>query len=168
MIAQVKPLIEFRTIELPRDGDICVRFWRDAYACSFADPDQYRTRTDDEYLQSLAARIAEYPQCCVHVISGSEIVGQMEMKPRAGKPSGYVYLFYLAPALRESGAGDALHEYVVAVATDMGVQKLQLNVSPSNRRALAYYRKHGWVDLGVQPGHEEVHLMELEVNGAAG
>jgi ribosomal protein S18 acetylase RimI-like enzyme len=72
-------------------------------------------------------------------------------------------LFYLVPEVRGSGAGGALHEYAVAVSASAGVQRLHLNVSPTNRRALGYYRKHGWVDLGPHPGREEVHLMELVV-----
>jgi GNAT superfamily N-acetyltransferase len=107
--------------------------------------------------------IAKFPQGCVQVLSGDETVGQLVMSPRAGKPSGYVGLFYLVPEMRGGGAGDALHEYVVAVSAGMGIQKLELNVSPTNGRAFAYYRKHGWRDLGPQPGHEEVHRMELVV-----
>jgi RimJ/RimL family protein N-acetyltransferase len=163
MIAQVKPLFEFRTIELPHDSEICVRFWRDAYACSFDDPDKYRTLTDDEYLTWLAVLAADFPQCCVNVQIGGEVIGQLIMNPRSRKPAGYVNLFYLVPEMRGSGAGDTLHKYVALIATSLGIQKLQLNVTPSNERALRYYLKHGWVDLGPQPGHAEVHLMELAV-----
>ena len=67
------------------------------------------------------------------------------------------------PEMRGTGAGDALHEHVVAISASAGIQRLHLNVSPTNRRALGYYRKHGWVDLGPHPGREEVHLMELVV-----
>ena len=162
-MTQVRPLFEFRTIELPREADVCVRFWRDAYVCSFDDPDRYRTRTDDEYLIWLADLIAEIPQGCVHLLRNGEIAGQVVVNPRAGNPVGYVNLFYVVPAMRGTGAGDALHEYVVAVSASMGIGKLQLSVSPSNERAFRYYCKHGWVDLGPDPKHEEVHRMELSL-----
>ena len=44
-----------------------------------------------------------------------------------------------------------------------GVGSMQLSVSPTNARALAYYRKHGWRDLGLRPGRDNVHLWERDV-----
>jgi len=44
----------------------------------------------------------------------------------------------------------------------------QLSVSPTNARALAFYRKHGWRDLGLRPGRDNVHLMECDVPAAVG
>ena len=29
-------------------------------------------------------------------------------------------------------------------------------------RALAFYRKHGWRDLGLRPGRDNVNLMECD------
>ena len=30
-------------------------------------------------------------------------------------------------------------------------------------RAIAYYRKHNWIDLGPRPSYPELHLMEIKI-----
>ena len=90
-----------------------------------------------------------------------EIVGQIEMRPRGSPPIGHINLFYVIPAVRGTGLGESLHRYALSVFASLGLGALQLSVSPSNGRATAFYRKHGWKDLGQRPGHADVHLMEL-------
>jgi ribosomal protein S18 acetylase RimI-like enzyme len=82
------------------------------------------------------------------------------MRPRGSPPAGYVNLFYLVPSVRGLGFGESLHEYALSVFAGLGLQKLQLSVSPLNERAVRFYRKHGWQDLGPRAGHPDVHLME--------
>ena len=149
----MESLLQFRTIDLARDSGICVRFRRDSYACSFGDA---RRLDEQSYLDWLAIRIAEFPEGFVHVLRDNEIVGQMEMRPH-----GYINLFYLVPAVRGSGLADSLHEYALSVFAGLGLQKLQLSVSPSNARAIGFYHKQGWRDLGPRPDHDDVQLMEL-------
>jgi ribosomal protein S18 acetylase RimI-like enzyme len=79
---------------------------------------------------------------------------------------GHVSLFYLAESVRGSGAGGDLHRYAMRFMRSQGVVTAQLNVSPSNARALSYYRKHGWTDSGLRPGRDDVHLMEYIVTAA--
>ena len=155
--------MQFRTIELPRDSAICVAFRRDSYACSFTDAgkfDRENGADGNSYLDWLATRIAEFPQGFVHVWRDNEIIGQIEMRPRGSPSIGYVNLFYLVPSARGRGLGESLNHYALSVFASLGVQKLQLTVSPSNERAVRFYIKQGWQDLGPRPGHENVHLME--------
>jgi hypothetical protein len=42
-----------------------------------------------------------------------------------------------------------------------------LSVSPSNLRALAYYQKHHWRDIGPSPRDISCHLMELDLAALA-
>lgn len=72
-------------------------------------------------------------------------------------------LFYLVPEARGTTLGDKLHQYVVALLRRAGLRSAQLSVSPTNARAVSYYVKHGWKDLGPRPGHELVNTMELVV-----
>jgi ribosomal protein S18 acetylase RimI-like enzyme len=67
-----------------------------------------------------------------------EIIGQIEMRPHGSPPIGYVNLFYLIPAARGSGTAESLHEYAVSVFAGLGLEKLQLSVSPSNERAIGF------------------------------
>jgi ribosomal protein S18 acetylase RimI-like enzyme len=157
----------FLTIQLPRDAETCVRFRRDSYACSFSNParfDRECGRDGGLYLDWLTARIAEFPRGFVHVWERGEIIGQMEMRPRGNPAFGYINLFYLVPAVRGSGLSRSLQEYAHSVFTGLGLDRLRLTVSPSNQRAVAFYRKHGWQDLGPRPGDQGVHVMELSLD----
>jgi ribosomal protein S18 acetylase RimI-like enzyme len=74
-----------------------------------------------------------------------------------------VSLFYLIESERGTDAGDALHAYAVERLRQHGAPLAELHVSPSNARALRYYRKHGWRDLGLAP-NGEVHRMSLALS----
>ena len=77
---------------------------------------------------------------------------QMEMLIHQPKPvRGYVNLFYLVPEAQGQGIGAALHAYFREFMQGGGARLARLSVSPSNVRALAYYRKQGWSDLGPRP-----------------
>jgi len=88
----------------------------------------------------------------------------MEMQILEEPRIGYVNLFYLIPDMRGSGAGTFLHHYAIAFCQKHGVPKMRLSVSPTNLRAVAFYQKHGWRDLGPRPGRENVNLMECLIN----
>ena len=65
--------------------------------------------------------------------------------------------------LRGAGVSGQLQEYAMAFMRRHGVDRAQLSVSPTNARALGFYRKHGWRDLGLRPGRDNVTLMECTV-----
>lgn len=160
----------FETIDLSRHAATCVAFRRDSYVCSFGTTERFDADCGpggEAYLHRLAERMAELPAGYVHLWRDDEIIGQMEMRLRDEPPIGYVNLFYLRPDARGSGAGEHLQAYAVAVFAGLGMDRIQLSVSPENARAMAYYRKHGWRSLGPRPGHEEVLLMEREISPAA-
>jgi ribosomal protein S18 acetylase RimI-like enzyme len=151
---------QFRTIELERDGALCVAFRRDAQICSFGpESSGFNPQT---YLSWLASRLEQFPEGHLHVWQDGKVVGQLEMIQRQDPPdSGYVNLVYLVPEARGGELGGALHDYVTRFFRARGVGRLRLSVSPSNERALRYYAKHGWSSLGPRPGHDEVQLWEL-------
>ena len=163
-------LISGYTIEpmdLQRSAELCVTLRRDSYVCSFGDEAAFIRENGADgsgYLEWLRPRVAEFPAGHVHVWRGPDIVGQMEMRVREGVPAFlYVNLFYVIPGERGKGVGEVLHRYAVDLCRAEGVSVARLSVSPSNQRALAYYRKHGWQDLGPHPAKPGVHAMELDV-----
>jgi ribosomal protein S18 acetylase RimI-like enzyme len=157
------PSVRFEPIDLRRHADTCVRFRRDSYFCSFGDGEAFDPATGGVkgYLDRLRQRLAILPEGIVHVWRADLIVGQIEAQIRPDTGTGYVNLFHLVPEERGSGAGDLLHDYVLLLFARHGVPSARLSVSPSNLRAVRYYAKHGWRDLGPRPDHPEVHLMEL-------
>ena len=158
MVASTSGELSFRTIDLERDAQTAVTFRRDSYLCSFATDEAFAA---EAYLSWLRERISRQPTGHVHVWSGQQIVGQLEMIVQAtSPPSGYVNLFYLAPAWRGCGLGAALHRHALEFMRSGGAALVRLSVSPTNARALAYYRKYGWRDLGPCPDDTSLRSME--------
>jgi len=147
-----------------------VAFRRDSYLVSFGSDQRFVEAPGgiDGYLGYLRDRISHFPNGHVHVWQGETIIGQLEMRIRDNDPpSGYVNLFYLAPAARGTGAGNALHDYALQFLRAGGAQRAHLSVSPSNSRALAYYAKHGWRELGLAPHDPTCLMMELDLPALA-
>ncbi len=159
--------LKFRPIDLTRDADLCIDFRRDSFVCSFGTDDAFIKESGHDgagYIDWLREHIEEFPEGCVHVWDRENIVGQMEMSFLDDPRIGYINLFYLIPEARGGGAGDQLHDYALQVFRKLNKTKLQLSVSPTNKRAVAYYIKHGWEDLGPRSEHKEVNLMELALD----
>jgi GNAT superfamily N-acetyltransferase len=159
--------LAFRPIDLTRHADTCIAFRRDSFVCSFGTDEAFFEESGPDgagYIHWLSERIEELPEGCVHVWDGETIIGQMEMCVREDPKIGYINLFYLVPSERGGGAGDQLHDYALQVFRRLNISRLQLSVSPANSRAMAYYRKHGWEDMGPRPDHKEVNLMELLID----
>ena len=159
--------LAFKPIDLDRHTEQCVAFRRDSFVCSFASDDSFFEQSGPDgakYIEWLRERIAELPEGCVHVWENGTMIGQMEMCIRDDPRTGYINLFYLIPSARGGSAGVQLHDYALRLFRKLNITKLHLSVSPTNLRAFAYYRKHGWQDIGPRSDHEEVHLMELTMS----
>lgn len=92
---------------------------------------------------------------------GDAIVGQVELgrsKHEAGV--GYVYLFYLDQAVRGQGLAQQLDQYAADFFRQIGCRKARLSASPTNERAMRFYQKQGWADVGQREDMPEVHYLE--------
>jgi GNAT superfamily N-acetyltransferase len=157
--------LRLRPIDLERHADVCVRFRRDTYRCSFRSEVLFEVHFggDVGYVDWLREQIASVPVRAMHLWRGSEIIGQFEMTPRAAPETSYVSLVYLAAHERGTGAGDVLHGHVVRLLRERGATCAELDVAPRNTRAVRYYEKHGWKSLGPNPRSAEVQRMRLEL-----
>jgi len=155
----------FRPIDLDAHALVCVEFRRDSFICSFGVDGFFDQAgaAGAHYIERLRLRAAKFRDGYVHAWLGDTIVGQIEMQILEAPRIGYVNLFYLVERLRGAGFGDELQEYSMRFMARHGVDTVRLSVSPSNARALAFYRRHGWRDLGLRPGRDDVHLMERNV-----
>jgi ribosomal protein S18 acetylase RimI-like enzyme len=144
--------VRFEPIDLDRDFEICVRFLGETFVASYgSDAELGAMGGAAAYRESLRARLADFPAGHVHVWQGAEIAGQLEMRPRPDLGFGMVNLIYLAPERRGGTLSDALHDYLEATLRGCCMPKARLSVSPTNQRAVRYYLKHGWRDLGPRP-----------------
>jgi GNAT superfamily N-acetyltransferase len=154
----------FEPINLDRDFELCARFLCETFVSSYGSADEFDAMGGAAaYREGLRARLAEFPEGHVHVWLDDEITGQLEMRLRPDLELGMVNLVYLVPERRGGSLSGALHDYIEAILRRHGVPKARLSVSPSNQRALRYYLKHGWRDLGPRPDRPYVHAFELDL-----
>lgn len=94
----------------------------------------------------------QFPDGFVLVKQNGEYIGQLEMQivEKEKKRTGYVNLYYLTPSMRGKGLGEQLFSYSLAFFQKHGVSEFFLRVSPTNTRALRFYRKMGMEEVGTE------------------
>lgn len=84
-------------------------------------------------------------------VDGGRIVGTLHIDRT---PFGFGEIgMFVAADCRDRGVGSALIAAAVDWAREQGLHKLVLGVFPHNDRAIALYRKFGFVDEGLRPKH---------------
>ena len=156
--------LEFLPVNLNFHEDLCLQFAADAILESFGSYDRFHEedgKGSKRYKDWLKERLTSDPTCSVLVRFESKIIGQVTTGTWKPDPSiGYVNLYYLIPGMRDRGFGDFLERYAVQHLKGFGFSSARLSVSPTNPRALRFYQRNGWRDLGPRPGLEHVNLME--------
>ncbi|MGZ3775841.1 MAG: GNAT family N-acetyltransferase [Pseudobdellovibrionaceae bacterium] len=159
---QIRDDLQFVPINLEKDQNLCVQFRIDTFVCSFGNAELfYKVGGPDHYLTWLKNKIEKNPKSAVHVKFNGEIIGQMELGCLKESPDiGYVNLYYLAPEHRGQGFSAHLDAFAMKYMMNQGCKIVRLSVSPTNKRAVRFYEKQGWRDVGPRPNHPEVHFME--------
>lgn len=154
----------FREIDPDQHADICVQFRAESFVESFGSADRFYAAAGvgaRDYLDGLRAKNRDWPASCVHAWLEDAIVGQIEVRrERTDSTRAHILLYYLRPDLRGRGFSQQLDAYVLELCRAAGVRTMTLRVSPTNQRAVAFYRKQGWHDRGQDPEHHDVHTME--------
>jgi RimJ/RimL family protein N-acetyltransferase len=161
-------VLQFAPIDLGQHAALCVEFRIDSYVCSFGSADKFYVDHggEQQYLDWLRHTMLELPGSCVHLWAGRRIVGQLELGRSHGGPENsgpeiaQVNLYYLVPEVRSTGVSDCLDNYVGHFCARLGLRQAQLNVSPSNHRAIRHYEKHAWKNRGSDPRHPDILLFE--------
>ncbi|MGH7215201.1 MAG: GNAT family N-acetyltransferase [Tepidisphaeraceae bacterium] len=143
------PAIVYRTIDLERDADVAYANYRDAGLASFRG-DGSRISSREVYLHWLRSRIEEFPDGHVLAHLGERCVGQLELQVPYGMNVGYVNLYCVTPAFRGLGFGRLLHEYAERYFRSWEAERIELDVAPSNERAVKFYRRMGYHFVGSQ------------------
>ncbi|MBC7464672.1 MAG: GNAT family N-acetyltransferase [Bdellovibrio sp.] len=157
----------FNPVQLALHAQTCIRFREDSFVVSFDDARKFYEadgKGAERYIEWLNSKIAKDPKSVVHIWKNEEIVGQIELGLLKNEfDCGYVNLFYLIPSVRGQGFGAALDQHAVEHFRALGFHKMKLSVSPTNTRAVSFYKKLGWIDLGPRPGHPEINFMEKKI-----
>jgi ribosomal protein S18 acetylase RimI-like enzyme len=138
--------LTFRTIDPDADGDRIAADHLEACLASFGEASRYEGR--DRYLAWVRRQVEEFPDGYVLAMEGGQCVGHLEIQVPYGKTAAYVNLFHVAPAFRGRGYAGRLQNYVERYARSWEANQIELHVSPSNRRALQFYRSTGYEFAG--------------------
>ncbi len=88
-------------------------------------------------------------------VHGTRVIGQLSVSREEHPVTRHIASLGMAvaPGWRGHGVGAALMAEAIVWARSQGVEKLALSVYPDNLRALALYRKFGFVEEGRLTGH---------------
>jgi len=141
----------FTPINFENHASLCVKFRADSFLESFGTTEPFfEVDTDGvQYIEWLKGRIgATYNG--LHIWYQGNIIGQLELGRRKIEDNfGYVNLYYLIPEVRGKGFSSNLDEFATSYLKGLGYRKARLSVSPTNKRAIRFYLKNGWNDLGI-------------------
>jgi ribosomal protein S18 acetylase RimI-like enzyme len=140
----VTPTLTFRTIDPLPGGDARLAYENHCDACRASFGRKARCTPFDEYRRWLAARVEEFPDGHVMAMLGERCVGQLELQVPYGLDVGYVNLFCVTPTFRGRGYGRVLHDFAERYFRSWAATRIQLDVSPDNRQAIAFYKHIGY------------------------
>ena len=110
---------------------------------------------------------ADYPSWVMYG-DGGRIVGYFLMSIAAGEA--HVLNICVAPELQGQGHGRRLLHALLKVARGRGVERVFLEVRPSNANAIALYHDEGFNEIGRRPryypakdGREDALVMAMEL-----
>lgn len=153
-------MIEIRRMDLNSHKELCIELREDSFRVSF--PDSWRKHWDaDGYSNWIEKHAEKYPDGALHVWHRGRIIGQLEFSYSAD--NGHVNLYYLVPEYRGKGYGILCHEHVANTLIKSGCKTATLRVSPENSRAIKFYEKLGWSDLGIEPDYGNVHKFAINL-----
>lgn len=155
--------LEFKPVDLNRHADVCLRFAEDTEVCSFGSVDGFREKDGKgarRFIEKIRTKLEKDPESCLHIWQGEEIIGQLHLGHFLNEAIGYIHFFYVAPVWRGRGVASAMEEYAVAHFKQRGFEVTRLSVSTANIRAVRFYLRQGWMDLGPRPDKPDVHNME--------
>jgi ribosomal protein S18 acetylase RimI-like enzyme len=131
----------FRTIDPIADRALVLAAYRNTHRASFGGSERCSV---NRYLPWLRSRVEEFPDGHLIAFLGKRYVGQLELQVPYGLNVGYVNLFYVSPSFRGQGFGRSLHERSERYFQSWQADRIELDVSATNLRAVGFYRHLGY------------------------
>lgn len=154
--------LQFKPINVQRHADLCFKFMEDTHLCSFGTRDGFDEdgQEAERFTERIRAKLAQDPESCLHVWQDDVIVGQLNFGTFVDPAIGYISHFYVTPPWRGTGVAAEMDAYAGRHLRCRGFRLARLSVIAANVRAVRFYQKHGWQDLGPREGHPAAHNME--------
>lgn len=135
-----------RASDVPRLKELGVLGWETTYH-EYVRPANRRKYLDGDFWSlAMLARVASDPACLVVVWQDDEgvVQGFASVEPYAAEPSkAELTRFYVDPAARGSGIGQALFDACRTWCRERGTPALLINVFGDNHRGRAFYERQG-------------------------
>lgn len=165
--------LTFLPINLDLHSDLCIKFRADSFVASFGTDHPFFEEDglgDTRYLDWLRSRNPNR-YGIFHIWLNEKIIGQLELgESKSSGDDGYIHLYYLIPECRGKGFSVELDQFAMNFLRSLGFKKARLSVSPTNLRAVTFYKKNGWIDLGARDEPElqtiikfPLHYMEKHI-----
>lgn len=105
-------------------------------------------------------RLIDEPQSYLHVWKNEQIVGQLHLGKFVEPDVGYINLLCVIPEWRGSGIASLIEDYASASLQKQGFKSARLSVTAQNNRAIRFYLKKRWKDLGPRADRPFVQNMD--------
>lgn len=137
-------------------AEFAAKTFTDTYA-AFNTPEDMRSYLDSSYgVEQQTRELTDPRMLTLLAVSGGRIIGYAQLR-RKEVPACItqsdpveIYRFYVDRTAHGTGVAARLMEESLAAAREMGGQHLWLGVWERNARAIAFYLKSGFTDVGTQ------------------
>ena len=154
----------FRTPDFERETGRVEAYRRDAWLGIYGDLSRYDSEL---FLDEARRQQALHPQAVVFAMDGDEPAGilQLDAEVSLRPGSGHISFCYLEPRYRMKGLGVQLLGHAVSFYRKLGRTHVVLRVAESNEHALYFYKKHGFVQFGVENGYKcPLLLLSMDIS----
>jgi len=155
--------LQFKPINLQQHADLCLKFIADTHLCSFGSMEGFEGEGEqghERFIERIASKLSQDSESCLHIWKGDAIVGQLNFGTFVDPAIGYISHFYVTPEWRGTGVASEMETYASQHLRRRGFRSACLSVIATNTRAMRFYQKHGWRDLGPRADRPVAHNME--------
>ena len=152
--------LTFTPIDLQTHHGLCIQF---AVESTVGCPEKLYGEDGlggQRYIQRMRDKMSADPGSCLFVWLAGDVVGQMNLGHFNDESIGYIHFFYVVPEWRGRGVANTMAEFADEWLNQRGFTKALLSVALDNERAVRFYLRRGWKDLGARPDRPDLHNME--------
>lgn len=134
---------------------LAIQVFLDTYAGDGVRPDLAREALREYAVEAFDARLRDHQRRFLLAERGTGLLGFAEVHlatqpaPAGGVTGAELIRLYVQPAAQGSGLGRRLIRAAEALAREAGSGALWLTAWEGNRRALAFYAREGYADVGA-------------------
>ncbi len=158
-------------LDLAAHGPAVIALARMAFVESFGSLERFEAQHGPDgtgVLTELSGRQARHPWALWGavedgVLRGLLVLGSLDERP----PIGHVVIISVVPEARGTGLGSALLAHAARTLAAAGFVRARLRAGERNRRALRFYLREGWSDVGPHPAVPGMRVLERALEPAA-